>query len=131
MKKQLQDICVSLELAKELKEVGYPQESLFYWEQCVDVELACYKVAHITRGVDLGEDDEIICSAPTVTELLDELPRSRDTYEVVKPRQADHESSEWRCFYKDELRLDRTQTDTKLVNALAKMYIYLKKNGLV
>lgn len=29
---QLSDICVGLELAKQLRDAGYPQESLFYWE---------------------------------------------------------------------------------------------------
>jgi len=28
---KLEDVCVKLELAKKLKEAGYPQESLFYW----------------------------------------------------------------------------------------------------
>jgi hypothetical protein len=32
----LKDITVSLELAKKLRKAGYPQKSLFWWEEVQD-----------------------------------------------------------------------------------------------
>ena len=64
---KLTDICVSLELAKELKEAGYSQESLFYWGDSISEGKYILK----RKGYFLPSDlrKELPISAPTVAEL--------------------------------------------------------------
>lgn len=100
----MKNYCVDLEIAKELKDNGFPQNSYFWWNK--------------TR-----------CSitAPTSDEILKELPKEIKTkrdcyridigYDIVK--------KVWYCgiceFFEDK----------KLSNALAKMWLYLKKEGYI
>lgn len=78
-----QSQCTNLELSKKLKELGYPQESLFYWsvpliEKAVtkeqEDELKKCKTELYYLDNDWGEYFESI-SAPTVAELGEKLPR--------------------------------------------------------
>jgi len=62
---KLSEQVVSLELAKKLKELGYPQESLWYWNSNGEI-----------RRVDgfFDDDSKFIAVAPTVAELGEWLP---------------------------------------------------------
>jgi len=73
----IENICVSLELAKKLKEAGYPQDSLFWWnfyspgamdEEFVRVAYGRYRLENI------GQDSEESISAPTAAEIGEVLP---------------------------------------------------------
>lgn len=66
-----QQVC-SLELSKELKELGFPQESLYYWfVGCVtgNTEL---RIDKVSAGI-LNLTNSEVTSAPTVAELGEEL----------------------------------------------------------
>lgn len=119
----LQDICVSLGLAKKLKEAGYPQESLFYW-----------------MNTDLGEwillekkncDPSFnIIAAPTASELGKELP-GYDYYYCYSFKSSNTIINEYSCIYEFAQTRDiKYQTlDESEANARAKMWLYLKKEG--
>ena len=115
-------VCL-LELSKRLKELGYPQEGLWYRIKKIngDWDLVCF-----SDGVleDTDEYTEKIV-APTVAELGEKLPDKYFTYKTMnKFPVADllHEDcmpNVW-CF----------TSDTE-ANARAKLWIYLKENNLL
>lgn len=119
---ELKNQCVSLELAKKLKELGCKQKSLFYWLQVS---------AHI--GTDIWElvdeepgeyyPKEQWCSAFTVAELGEMLPRT----------QIDNQFTSSGTYWKVYCPLAKNyigEADTE-ANARAKMKIYLLENKLI
>lgn len=128
MSQQLENICVSLELAKQLKEAGYPQESLFYWwEDTYGIEKNAHlhdKEPHNPKG------GWTIFSAPTASEIGEELPKGCSYYPG--------NDFNWCCHYqqgnpKDHLHpflVHLEYADTE-ANARAKMWLYLKKEELL
>lgn len=178
----IEKVCVSLSLAKQLKEAGYPQkESLFWW---VDGEMQFgyegewsvretenetyflfdHVVDHDFTGIDFEvdagdmgiSDDEFdqwekrkkkkeklmmkkILSAPTAEELLKMLPIKigykelglEMTYGNTYIKIAHEEDNSWVVFYENDqhqMLIDEIAADEILVNALAKMFIYLKND---
>lgn len=147
---KLTNICVSLELAKKLKEAGYPQrESLFQWisenEYADDWE-------ERVESVDYHFDCPIkyLGSAPTVAELGEALldfpyPATfitkwyedgvyldikfnrgfKHSYKLNKTR-----SRIWQKINKFQIENLEKLPDTE-ANARAKMWLYLKKEGLL
>lgn len=130
---QLTDICVSLELAQKLKEAGCPQESLFYWVKSSPWGAPEAEPYHI-EGQDKipFRDKKKIFSAPTASELGEQLPielksgrfsieRFDGFFEVRFYLNADqHEGLyDWH---------DEAYTEA---DARAKMWLYLKKQGLL
>lgn len=59
-----------LELSQKLKELGYPQESLFYWYKSVEED-----TWKITDNELMKDERWSWCSAPTVAELGEFLKR--------------------------------------------------------
>lgn len=118
---------VSLELAKKLKELGVPQESLFW--HCHITYPKLKKKIHFFRSkeerrIQKGGPVEIICSAFTVAELGDLLPdefistvRENKKYHIHGHYSANRESMTY-------------PSDTE-ADARAKMLIYLLTNKLI
>lgn len=126
----LSNIVVSLELARELKEVGYPQESLFYWEWTTPADEPYCGASVTTKEAKYSckEDPHLDwLAAPTATELLSELPTDNDTKDLLTIHRH-WQTKEFHVEYEDTGVFQR---DKSLPNALAKMYIYLKKEGLL
>lgn len=117
---KLTDITTSLELAKELKKIGFPQKSLFYWRTDTSNEKeSSYVVDYRVETPQL-----IYCSAPTAEELLEWLPdhinppfKRNDLFLFFLPVLND---------YDIEPTVAKTFTE-----ALAKMVIYLAKNKII
>jgi hypothetical protein len=142
MKENSYKLVVSLELAKQLKELGFEQDSLFYWVECINDELPCFKVPHISSLDKVDDDDLIICSAYTVAELGEMLPASVITETLINKKS---DGAKWFAMkYDDELNKDGSKKmeyvnelgDNKFraryeADARAKMLIYLKKNNLI
>lgn len=153
---QLQDITVSLELAKQLKKVGYPQESLFYWVKMKVVESRgnysekiVWQVCKLIDGSEYvlidnyiyvapGYDSELcnpleVIAAPTASELGERLPVELKSGRYIIERGEDY--FELR-FYKDaEQDLDglydwHDELYTE-ADARAKMWLYLKEHNLL
>ena len=104
-------ITTSLALSKKLKELGFPQESLFYHGK-------------VNGGLiyePMFPNQYVICSAPTPTEILAVLP----AYSTV--------TSSGTGYHADNieiLKVSSVKASTP-ANALAKMLIYLAENQLI
>lgn len=126
----MKSICTSLELSKKLKEVGFPQESLFYW--WVDVEDSDEE--KIDPEVGIGKSRVSFMeniSAPTAEEIGRELP------EYLYKTGANYflKMMSGIIYFKaqsaDGKIFDTPSSSKSEANARAKMYIYLKENNLL
>ena len=104
--------CVSLELAKEMKELGFEQESEFYWwifnngvSKLISKKIICQP--HL--------ENEAKYSAYTVGELGEMLPEYYSTFKV---------EDKYEGYNDDGEVLSSNITEA---NARASMLIYLKK----
>lgn len=88
---------VSLELAKQLKEAGYPQESLFWWDW--EGRKKPYLVIDSTQSYV-----NVCISAPTVAELGEKL-KDRDNTNVFvwRPPEYDQVRKMWLYLKKEGL----------------------------
>ena len=132
----MKDFCVDFELAKELKENGFPQKTEFKW--CEDKNN--YPEQWIVYDtVEMGCSKDIVCSAPISEEIFNKLPKyieyNNGVYDknvailhIILQRTVDNKS-EYAIYYQDDY--DLIIFDKKLPNALAKIYIYLKKEGYI
>lgn len=123
--KTLQDITVSLDLAKELKKLGFPQDTYFYWSKNMD--LKNWKIENRQfYKIDKRSD----MSAPTTEELLEWLPdivRGRNAW--IMGRYKEHFIIK---YTNKDNELDSIQTTgIGLANCLAEMVIYLAKNKII
>jgi hypothetical protein len=137
---ELQNQVTSLELSKMLKELGFPQDSLFYW--VVNAQTAFREPRVLLNGVIKEWNQkqakafqyEILCSAYTVAELGELLPsklyiKKRTLYnENYK-----HKSGMFFAGYQNEKdekdyigEIDFTECDAR-----AKLLIHLKENNLL
>ena len=125
---KLQDICVSLELAKELKENGFKQDCLF------EYQMAKGGIFNVTNLMMSGQNIQGIIvdrfSAPTVSELGEELPDEINSL-FLKIIKMDKER--WEVYYQDYAKENIIVCGSakSFANAMAKMWLYLKKEGLL
>ena len=122
---------VSLELAKQLKEAGYPQETLFYWIGIEgEVGDLCRKGEAPLADFILNNDEKLkkyvpegFCyAAPLASELGEHLKFLGNYLEIT------HWKHGWRVYDKDH---GGFQEDFNLSDCLAKMWLYLKQNNLL
>ena len=114
---------VSLDLAKQLKKAGYPQEGLWAW---CDISHGEYEERDWDiRPLIWDKNKPLIgeCVAPTVAELEKALPR--DYYVCQKNLWHKDKNIEINHFDND---LDKP---LDYLTAIAKMWLYLKKEGKV
>lgn len=139
----LQQITVSLDLAQQLRDAGYPQESLFYW---IDVlsgwELCTVNKAGNFQSLEsnsfgIFHDQTRAYAAPTASELSEQLNIKKDGYGywLVQPAEENGEKI-WVCKYisvppKAKGFVFYPVKSDSMVNALAGMYLYFKKQGLL
>lgn len=87
---KLEQQCVSLELAKRLKELGVKQESVFWWQ----VKFSSNRVRLVQNPSTGCDNDEFDWYAAfTVAELGSLLPR----YVSTKKSVAQHRAPYWVC----------------------------------
>lgn len=124
---KLEDQVCSLELAKQLKELGIKQDSLFSWivhEDEEHVELT--KWARSQYG-GIARKEKALFAAYTVAELGEALPEGFSSYR-------DAAFNEWRCEspWHGIKNMGRISKSAKTeANARAKMRIWLIENGLI
>ena len=147
----MKEYCVDLELAKELQENGFPQETYFYWydvknekfeDEFVNMPILANK--RYTPVYD-GESnrywkqcnalaEKYKYSAPTSDEILKELPKyiKKDiVYDLTIKNYPVASVILYQAYGVKELPYCKLQEDEKLSNALAKMWLYLKKEGYI
>lgn len=127
---QLQDITTSLELSKQLKEAGYPQDSLFYyhifeskaWEKgAIKTELRPALQTNMTLSIRLNESSwkrRDVISAPTASELGEALRGNE--FNLPEMYTGHH----W-------IQAEYGVLEDSEANARAKMWLHLKENGLL
>lgn len=117
-----QQVC-SLESAKKLKELGFRQESLFYWNKLYDINCEYTGDDLEVSFKDILEFQEmeksIICSAYTASELGVFLPSTNLPHRYCEG---------WWVILNSEHGILNYSTE---VEARAKMLIYLAENGLI
>lgn len=151
---QLEQQCVSLEIARKLKELNVKQESLFYWENCPDEGrfVISSNEYHDTISGEWGDChclmDQENYSAYSVAELFDMLPACVDIKKdepfnnfwlYLQKRSTENIQYilNYRCdtydppnFFERFLCSPNVH-DENLANALGKMMIYLIENNLM
>lgn len=133
----LEQQCVSLELARKLKSLNYPQKGLWFWA----VEMSKGKETDkwsICRGEHLLPEHPK-CVAPTVSELGEWLPvvwgellLGNPGYSLIQiyKNMGDDGVIMWEVIYvKEGNEFAKQVQDKKLADALVKMLIWLVENG--
>jgi len=144
---KLENICVSKDLAVELKENGYEQESLFCWvknEGRNESESRTY-ILDTDHAYNFKPDRYWCC--PTASELVERLPYMvaiKNREYSISYHKIDHRyscslicESEQEGYCENICQQERGDScrynvfEDKLADALAKMWLYLKKNKLL
>ncbi len=138
---KLEDQVISLDLAKRMKELGFVQESLWYWQE--GTHYTTYVCNIVSSGIS-NSNKEAWCgnredySAYTVAELGEMLPTPLlEKYHFTCSKYG----SEWECWFEKwnnngycERAVQKdimNQYATTEADARAKMLIYLKENNLL
>lgn len=119
--------CVSLEIAKQLKDAGWNKKTKFWW--CLKGELlAGYELRYFNEPKSYIEQFcKDVISSPFATELLDDLPR-----EISINQYPENDSVRYQVGYnKDKMALQTYRYSNNLCDALAEMWIYLKKEKII
>lgn len=130
---------VSLELAKSLKEKGYPQGGHFWWD-FNGIEDIWILVCEMELPSDYIQDSNFY--APTADEILDLLPDYVQFEEHSLPfkLKIHKELEEYQIVYARHRRIITEKLDYQergrcfadsLADAAAKMWLYLKENDLL
>ena len=121
---KIEEQVVSLELGKQLKELGVKQDSLYSYFQYDKWNVMLRETREIfSPNNEYGYNKEnLICSAFTIAELGKKLP---DGFHLIKFNQI------YRIGYNNDYIKAPTQTDANEANARAEMFIYLLKNNLI
>jgi len=133
--------CVSLELAKELKEAGWKKETEFWWEEWIKNAHTPYKsyLVREKRNIPYLEGRMEYISAPLATEILEDLPAyiTQGKWEhILKILKIEKENysvnyTNNECRSLGDCFCRQMFVDKPLPNVLAKMWLYLKKNNLL
>ena len=121
---KIENQVVSLDLSKRLKELGFKQDSLFYWWSYEDDFEGSikWKIDHKSR---LFIDDNVI-SAYTVAELGEMLPAYIETWKLGN---LSKDKKGWfACLDREDEKEIVAETEA---DARAKMLIYLKEDYLI
>lgn len=139
----MKDFCVDLEIAKELKENGFPQESEFYWnihkagggafplDDNLNKKFASYQ-----EKVGMNAVCYATYSTPCSDEILKELPKEITQEDGIFHLNIEYYTSrcevQYQCFVspKRDYLMNFIEEET-LPNALAKIWLYLKKEGYI
>ena len=114
--------CVSLEIAKQLKEAGWEKETEFWW---CDFGVDGFKL--LPRRMKPQPSMDRICSmeAPLATEILEELPR-----EVSIKQYPENDSVRYQVGHNvDKMALQTFRYSNNLCDALGEMWLYLRKEN--
>ena len=136
----LEQQLTSLEISKQMAELGFVQDSLWYWycEEVADIpsehggSIHKWELAHFHEGNMPIFDDELeFYSAYTVAELLNMLPNCITKDETRKQCIVYNFKGLWNVDYCKNLFCGDVQTyDVHTSDALAKMLIHLNQNNL-
>ena len=133
----MKEYCVDLEIAKQLKENGFPQTNgiLYMWE---NGDLTTYEYQNEILGVDNEEnlDSQGLLRSSTSDEILKELPHEINGFilEIIRYEDGTIEADYVRSLWRDEdteYLIKSRKLFYKLSNCLAELWIDLKKEGYI
>lgn len=122
---EAESICVSLDMAKKLYDLGFRPVTVFSW----------YKNSGDEYFIDRQNEYGIFeCAAPTAEEILRRLPwkieRDGSTFFLRIERWNDSlDVLSWRVIYPNLHAF--TNIDNSLANASASMWLFLKEHSLL
>ena len=121
-----QSQCTNLELSKKLKELGYPQESLFWHEiNNMDGGIPTGEVIYSADGIKPIFYSYDYISAPTVAELLEVTSNKYPGIRFDMTRT--NLTNEWLVSLNETEQI----VSDSVPNALAKLLIHLLENKLI
>lgn len=133
----------SLDLSKQMKEAGFEQESLFWhWRKDSSSPIHIIFDPNLRAYEENGQLGEIIAPAYTVAELGKMLPKTISKDGSKKINLIGNElwiyidydaGAYWHCGYSEdnEQSQDWDRAGKTMAEAMAKMLLYLKENGLL
>ena len=125
---KLENQVVSLELAKELKENGYPQEGCFWWTESVEYKTSAINFLYYKSG-SIEKDNRLY--KMFVVSTVAELGEALKGYDIPDWCL---EEKEWILYVDTFIHGKHDSFDIKEdteANARARMWLYLKKNNLL
>lgn len=131
---KLENICVSLDLAKQLKEAGYPQESLFVWGQRKYPTSIAENKWFDPDLFYLGEEGlKVLCVAPTASEIGEKFGGHLSIDKTDKGRWVTKYwwGEEYTGLRDGHITDWHMEAENNLCDSLAKMWLYLKENNLL
>lgn len=129
---------VTLELAKQLKEAGFPQTKPAFSYVAYGKDFKGDEGVSYTNGFESNEFTWV--SAPTAEEILDELPawinfdsdKGTAYLKMSKYEDADYKNPQYQLFYESAYtEYANPLWKVSLVEAAAAIYLYLVKEGLL
>jgi len=134
--KPLEQQVTNLELAKELKEAEYPQEGLFYWMWQFSGNYILNYGNLLLESKHRKEALEKDIVAPTVAEGWKKLPMAVEKeeiiYDLIMFKSKDKVEKTIIAYDNDIKHITlKTLADENPANAIHKMWLYLKKEGLL
>lgn len=136
----MKNLVVSLELAKQLKEAGFPQRNCtFYHYFNAGKPTGAIVTGDMYRDVDDDFLNNKLLALPLAEEILERLPEiiSTDPNELVgtvKGYLTIQKLGYYEVGYtlvSGEMLFESVEAKESLAEAAGKMYIYLKKEGLL
>ncbi len=133
----MKEFCVDLEIAKELKKEGFPQETYFYHQINIHPtteEEIYFNLIHTKYKENRGLSP--IYSAPISDEILKELPNEINGYilEIIRYEDGTIEADYARSLWREEdveYLIKSKKLFYKLPNCLAELWLDLKKEGYI
>ncbi len=135
---KLEEICVDLEWAKKLKDVGFPQDSLCWYVYSDHPSINSHGKYSLVSHTP--SDEMLDISAPTAEKILKELPKFIITdnikyrFFVEYNAGLDATYCGYRCMEKDNMFMplyDRIVENSHLCLPFADIYCFLKEEGLL
>ena len=125
---KLENQVCSLSLAKELMGGGYKQEGLWWWHWLNDKRNKPY--LHNVSRKNGWTEPQNCAVAPTVAELLEKMPNN---VRIDKQTYGEKYSVyDWEDVIRNATDYETVvQRDNRASDCLAKMWLYLKKEGLI
>ena len=112
---KLENQVVSLPLAQKMKELGFKQESLFWWHGGLQIPYLVQR-----------QNGSLTISAYTVAELGEMLPDGISTSKNIQGMYEVYDNETYKPVVMDFVAKAPTEADAR-----AKMLIYLKENNLL
>jgi hypothetical protein len=130
---------VNLKLAKALKEAGYPQDAYLSYYYNAGKPTGSLVQTLFYDDASKAFKASKLSSAPTADEILEKLPEtigklSKPNFGGLTISKYKEAYSPWYCSAQDRSSLlgpTLMFMDENLADALANLYLYLKKKGLI